>query len=182
MRLFEFEDKILEPIYEKVELGTRLGFEDGVTLFNSPDLQGVGFLANIVRERLNGNNAYYIHNRHINPTNICVHSCQFCAFGVKVEDETSYVKSLETIFEDAEKYEGGQVSEFHIVGGLHPDLPYQYYVNMLKGLKSRFPEVHIQAFTVVELEYLARLARMSLHETLIELKDAGLGIGSRWWC
>mgnify|MGYP006094746955 CR=1 FL=1 len=175
MRLFEFEDKILEPIYEKVELGTRLGFEDGVTLFNSPDLQGVGFLANIVRERLNGNNAYYIHNRHINPTNICVHSCQFCAFGVKVEDETSYVKSLETIFEDAEKYEGGQVSEFHIVGGLHPDLPYQYYVNMLKGLKSRFPEVHIQAFTVVELEYLARLARMSLHETLIELKDAGLG-------
>ncbi len=175
MRLFEFRDEKLEPIYEKVELGKRLDFEDGVILFNSPDINGVGYLANIVRERLNGDKAYYIHNRHINPTNICVHSCQFCAFGVKAEDESSYVKSLDVIFEDAEKYEHGQVSEFHIVGGLHPDLPYQYYVDMLKGLKSRFPEVHIQAFTAVELEYLSRLARIPLRDTLLELKDAGLG-------
>ncbi|KMP10959.1 radical SAM protein [Candidatus Nitromaritima sp. SCGC AAA799-A02] len=173
--LFEFEDPALKPIEEKVRAGQRLPFEDGVTLWNSFDLLGVGYLSNIVRERMHGDRTYFIHNRHINHTNICVNSCQFCAFGVKEDHPTAYTKSLEEIFSDAESYERGRVSEFHIVGGLHPDLPFQYYLDMISGLKQRFPEVHIQAFTAVELQYLAKIAGLPLRETLITLRDAGLG-------
>ena len=173
--IFEFEDKNLNPILEKVSAQERLSLEDGVTLWKSPDLLGVGYLANQVRERMNGDTTYFIHNRHINPTNICIHSCQFCAFGVKEDHPHAYEKSLDEIFLDAEKYNGGDVSEFHIVGGLHPDLPFEYYLDMLKGLKERFPEVHIQAFTAIELGYLAELANLPLDETLMILKNAGLG-------
>ena len=173
--MFEFEDKNLNPILKKVHGQERLSLEDGITLWKSPDLLGVGYLANQVRERINGDTTYFIHNRHINPTNICIHSCQFCAFGVKEDHPHAYEKSLDEIFLDAEKYNGGDVSEFHIVGGLHPDLPFEYYLDMLKGLKERFPEVHIQAFTAIELGYLAELANLPLDETLMILKSAGLG-------
>lgn len=173
--MFEYLDAKLKPLEDKVLNEERLTFEDGVTLFQSPDLLGVGRLANFVRERLNGNNAYFIHNRHINPTNICIHSCQFCAFGVKADAPNAYEKSLDEIFADAEAYQGGEVSEFHIVGGLHPDWPYRFYLDMVKGLKDRFPAVHLQAFTAVELHYLAQLAGRPLRETLIDLMDAGLG-------
>ncbi len=173
--MFEYLDAKLKPLEDKILNEERLTFEDGVTLFQSPDLLGVGRLANFVRERLNGNNAYFIHNRHINPTNICIHSCQFCAFGVKADAPNAYEKSLDEIFADAEAYQGGEVSEFHIVGGLHPDWPYRFYLDMVKGLKDRFPAVHLQAFTAVELHYLAQLAGRPLRETLIDLMDAGLG-------
>ena len=173
--LFEFEDAALKPLEEKVRAGERLSFEDGVTLWNSFDLLGVGYLANIVRERRHGDKTFFIHNRHINHTNICVNSCRFCAFGVKEDDPTAYLKPLDEIFADAEKYRGGKVSEFHIVGGLHPELPFQYYLDLLGGLKERFPHVHIQAFTAVELQYLAHIAKMPFRETLIALKEAGLG-------
>lgn len=173
--MFEYLDKRLKPLEAKVVAGERLSFEDGVTLFASTDLLGVGRLANLRREQLNGNNTYFIHNRHINPTNVCIHSCQFCAFGVKADAPNAYEKSLDEIFEDAGAYRGGEVSEFHIVGGLHPDWPYKIYLDMVKGLKERFPAVHIQAFTAVELHYLAELAGKPLRETLQELRDAGLG-------
>ncbi len=173
--VFTYLDPSLNAIERKVDAGERLSFEDGVTLWKSPDLLGVGQLANRVRERLNGDKTYFIHNRHINPTNICIHTCQFCAFGVKEDDPTAYMKSLDEIFKDAEAYNKGQVSEFHIVGGLHPDLPYSYYLEMVRGLKKRFPEAHIQAFTAVELDYLAQLAGKPLDETLEELMKAGLG-------
>ena len=101
--LFEFEDKNLLVIEEKVRAEERLSFDDGVTLWNSFDLLGVGYLANIVRDRMHGNQTYFIHNRHINHTNICVNTCQFCAFGVKEDHPTAYTKSLEEIFSDAEK-------------------------------------------------------------------------------
>ena len=173
--LFDFEDNKLKTIEEKVRAEERLSFEDGVILWNSFDLLGVGYLSNIVRERIHGNDTYFIHNRHINHTNICVNTCQFCAFGVKEGDPVAYTKSLDEIFSDAEKYKNGRVSEFHIVGGLHPDLPFQYYLDMISGLKDRFPDVHIQAFTAVELEYLAQIAKKSLKDTLVELRDVGLG-------
>ena len=172
---FQYEDDKLTIIEQKILAEERLSFDDGVTLWNSFDLLGVGYLSNIVRERMHGNDTYFIHNRHINHTNICVNSCQFCAFGVKEDDSMAYTKSLDEIYSDAEQYNSGCVSEFHIVGGLHPDLPFQYYLDMISGLKERFPEVHIQAFTAVELEYLSKIAGMSLRETLIELRDAGLG-------
>ncbi len=173
--VFEFEDKDLVPIESKVWAGERLSFADGVTLWNSFDLLGVGRLANIVRERLHGDKAYFIHNRHINPSNICVHGCQFCAFGVKEGDPTAYAKSLDEIFDDAEKYADGKVSEFHIVGGLHPDLPFEFYLDMLRGLKERFPSVHIQAFTAVELDFYSKISGLRLADTLDALNDAGLG-------
>ncbi|MFQ5482504.1 MAG: aminofutalosine synthase MqnE [Nitrospinaceae bacterium] len=173
--VFEFLDSALDPIAAKVRAGDRLSFDDGMILWQSRDLLGVGRLANLVRERLNGDHAYFIHNRHINPTNVCIHSCQFCAFGTKGDRPDAYVKSLEDIFRDAADYNKGMVSEFHIVGGLHPDLPYGYYLDMIRGLKERYPEVHIQAFTAVELDFLAKLAGQRLRTTLEELRDAGLG-------
>ena len=173
--LFQYEDENLKTIEKRVRAEERLSFDDGVILWNSFDLLGVGYLANLVRDRMHGDQTYFIHNRHINHTNICVNTCQFCAFGVKQDHPTAYTKSLEEIFSDAEKYKSGRVSEFHIVGGLHPDLPFQYYLDMIFGLKERFPDVHIQAFTAVELEYLAQIAGESLKEILIQLRDAGLG-------
>lgn len=173
--MFDYLDTSLKDIERKVDAGERLSFEEGVTLWKTPDILGVGHLANRVRERMNGDNTYFIHNRHINPTNICIHSCQFCAFGVKEDHPHAYMKSLEQIFDDAAAYNRGKVSEFHIVGGLHPDLPYSYYLDMVKGLKQRFPEVHIQAFTAIELGYLAELAGKPLEDTLAELYEAGLG-------
>ncbi|UCD12423.1 MAG: aminofutalosine synthase MqnE [Nitrospinaceae bacterium] len=173
--LFDYQDRRLAALEAKVRGEERLSFDEGVLLWTSPDLLGVGRLANIVRERRHGDQTYFIHNRHINPTNICVNSCRFCAFGVKADDPTAYEKSLDEIFSDAEKYHSGKVSEFHIVGGLHPDWPFDYYVDMLKGLKQRFPDVHIQAFTAVELDYLAKISGLPLKETLVVLKDAGLG-------
>ena len=172
---FEFADKTLAPLEEKVRAGERLSFDDGVRMWDSFDLLGVGYLANIARERIHGDKTFFIHNRHINHTNVCVNSCQFCAFGVKEDHPDAYTKSLEEVFADAEQYQSGKVSEFHIVGGLHPDLHYQYYLDMLRGLKERFPEVHIQAFTAVELEYLSLIAKKSLMDTLVDLKKAGLG-------
>ena len=173
--LFQYEDENLKTIEKRVRAEERLSFDDGVMLWNSFDLLGVGYLANLVRDRMHGDQTYFIHNRHINHTNICVNTCQFCAFGVKEDHPTAYTKSLEEIFSDAEKYKSGRVSEFHIVGGLHPDLPFQYYLDMISGLKEKFPDVHIQAFTAVELEYLAQIAGKPLKETLIQLSDAGLG-------
>ncbi len=173
--LFEFEDPGLKAIYTKVEADQRLSFEDGVRLFETPDLMGVGYLANMARERLNGDNTYFINNRHINHTNICVYNCRFCAFGTKADKPNAYEKSLEEIFDDAQKYENGNVSEFHIVGGLHPDFPFQYYLDLVEGLKERFPEVHIQAFTAIELQYLSELAGRPLKDTIAMLKDVGLG-------
>jgi len=173
--LFRYEDKNLKNIEKKVLSEERLSFADGIILWESFDLLGVGYLANIVRDRMHGDQTYFIHNRHINHTNVCVNTCQFCAFGVKEDNPTAYTKSLEEIFSDAEKYKSGRVSEFHIVGGLHPDLPFQYYLDMISGLKKRFRDVHIQAFTAVELEYLAQIAEKPLKETLIQLRDAGLG-------
>ncbi|MFQ5672188.1 MAG: aminofutalosine synthase MqnE [Nitrospinales bacterium] len=175
MPLFEFADEALKPIEAKVRAQNRLSFEEGVTLFETPDLLGVGYLANIVRERLNGDRAFFIHNRHINHTNICIHSCRFCAFGTKAERPDAYEKSLEEVFADAENYHSGKVSEFHIVGGLHPEFPFQYYLDMLSGLKKRFPEVHIQAFTAVELDHLAKMAGLPLRDTLLQMREAGLG-------
>ncbi|MBI5750050.1 MAG: aminofutalosine synthase MqnE [Nitrospinae bacterium] len=164
----------LKKIEEKVNNNQRLSFEDGVTLFNSPDLLTIGCLANIVRERKNGDKAYFISNRHINHTNICVNRCRFCAFSKDSGEDGAYTMSVEDVLSSAGEHNKG-VSEFHIVGGLHPDLPFQYYLDMLNSLKNKYPDVHIQGFTAVEIEYLARMAGLSIKDILIRLREAGLG-------
>jgi len=165
----------LRPIADKVLAGERLSAADGETLYRSHDLLGIGSLANLVRERWNGDKAYFIVNRHINYTNACTNECRFCAYHRAPGHPEAYAMPLEEIFRIAEAHAGEGISELHIVGGLHPDLPYRYYLEMLSGLKSRHPDIHLQAFTMVEIDHIARMGGKSLRETLQELKDAGLG-------
>ena len=173
--MIKINDNNLIPIARKVETGERLSFEDGLILDSTPDLLGLGALANIVREKKNGDNAYYISNRHINHTNVCVNSCKFCAFSTKEDDDDAYTMQVADVMEQAHKYDGENFSEFHIVGGLHPTLGYDYYIEMMRRLNEDFPTVHIQAFTAVEIEYFAEISGKSVRDVLQELKDNGLG-------
>jgi aminodeoxyfutalosine synthase len=168
------DDRRLLPILEKVERKERLSFDDGVTLYRTGDLLAVGYMANMVRERLHGNVTYYNVNRHINPTDVCVASCRLCAFGKKARDPKAYTMSLEQVWETAGRGYAEAVTEFHIVGGLHPELSIDWFCEMLRGLKERYPEVHLKAFTMVEIAFLARRAKISIREALQKLIDAGV--------
>jgi aminodeoxyfutalosine synthase len=169
-----FDDPRLIPIRTKVEAGERLSFDDGMVLFQTTDILGVGYLANIVRERLHGNKTYFNVNRHINPTDVCVASCRLCAFGKRVRDPKAYTMSLEEVWFKAGEGWSEAVTEFHIVGGLHPELTLDWFCEMLRGLKQRFPQVHLKAFTMVEIAYLARRSKITVRETLERLRDAGM--------
>ena len=170
-----FQDPELMPIYHKVAAQERLSSEDGVTLYRSGDLLGVGYLANLVRERLHGRKAYYIYNQHVNYSNVCMNGCQFCAFGKSADDPEAYTMTLSEILDKVRERLDEPMTEIHMVGGLHPDLPFSYYLDMLRGIKELRPDVHMQAFTAVEIAYLAELAELSVAETLEALKEAGLG-------
>ena len=167
-------DESLHPILDKVQAGRRLSFEDGLTLYRSPDLLAVGHMANLVRERLHQNITYFNVNRHINPTDVCVASCRLCAFGKKAKDPRAYTWSLDEVWHRAGEGWSEAVTEFHIVGGLHPELTLDWYCDMIRGLKQRFPQVHMKAFTMVEVAYLARRAKITIRETLERLKQAGV--------
>ena len=171
---FQTDDRRLEPIAEKVRAGERLSFEDGVTLYRTGDMLAVGWLANLVRERLHGDTTYFNVNRHINPTNVCVASCRLCAFGRKKGDAGTYTMALEEAYETAASGYTDAVTEFHIVGGLHPDLPFEYFMDLVRGLKERFPKVHIKAFTMVEIAFLAKRGKMTILEALEKMKAAGV--------
>jgi aminodeoxyfutalosine synthase len=170
-----FADDKLIPIHEKVIRRERLTREDGLTLYRTPDLLGVGHLADLVRRRLHGDKAYYIYNQHINYSNICVSGCKFCAFGKKSGDPEAYEMTLADILAKVRERLHEPITEIHIVGGLHPDLPFSYYLEMLQGIKSLRPGVHLQAFTAVEIAHLADIAGLSVAKTLTALKEAGLG-------
>jgi aminodeoxyfutalosine synthase len=169
-----FEDSRLRPIREKVEAGERLSFEDGAALYRSSDLLAVGYLANSVRERQHGDVTYFNVNRHINPTDVCVASCRLCAFGKKSKDPKAYTMSLEEAWHVAGTGWSESITEFHIVGGLHPELSLDWFCELLRGLKERFPQVHLKAFTMVEIAFFARRAKISVRETLERLRDAGM--------
>jgi aminodeoxyfutalosine synthase len=171
---FQTDDPRLEPIADKVLAGTRLDYEDGLALYRSPDILAVGWLANSVREKLHGDVAYFNVNRHINPTNVCVASCRLCAFGRKKDTPGTYTMALEEAWQAAASGYTEAVTEFHIVGGLHPDLPFQYFMDLVSGLKERFPKVHIKAFTMVEVAFLAKRAKISIPEVLERMKAAGV--------
>jgi aminodeoxyfutalosine synthase len=168
------EDRRLKPVLEKVEAGERLSYEDGVAMFRSHDILALGYMANVVRERLHGDRTYFNVNRHINPTDVCVASCRLCAFGKRVKDPSAYTMSLEQVWEVAGKGYAEAVTEFHIVGGLHPELTLDWFCEMISGLKDRYPRVHLKAFTMVEVAYLARRAKLSVRATLERLKAAGV--------
>lgn len=168
------QDASLVPLLAKVERGDRLSAEDGLALYRSRDLLALGYMANRVRERLHGNVTYFNVNRHINPTDVCVASCRLCAFGKKARDPRAYTLSLEQVWETAARGWSEAVTEFHIVGGLHPELTLDWYCEMLRGLKQRFPQVHLKALTMVEIAWLARRSQLSIEQTLARLMAAGV--------
>jgi aminodeoxyfutalosine synthase len=171
---FQTDDSRLRPLHEKVLSRERLSSEDALVLYQTADILAVGWLANHVRERLHGDQTYFNVNRHINPTNVCVAACRLCAFGRKKGAPGAYTMALQEAFETAASGYSEAVTEFHIVGGLHPDLPFQYFLDLVSGLKQRFPRVHLKAFTMVEVAYLAKRAKLSIAETLQQLKAAGV--------
>jgi aminodeoxyfutalosine synthase len=168
--------EILKPIREKVEAGERLSLDDGLVL-ERPDvpLPEVGELANFVRERKNGNAAYYNINTHLNPTNVCVYRCVFCAFRSDLRDPKGYMMSDEQILaRGGEAVENG-CTEMHIVGGLHHQMKYDWYVNIIRLLHNAYPELHLKAWTPVEIDWFCRLAKKSVREVLEDMAGAGLG-------
>ena len=167
-------DQRLQPIAAKVPAGERLSAEDGLTLYESSDLLAIGWLANHVREKRHGNICYYNINRHINPTNVCGAHCKLCAFGRDNDAAGAYTYSLDEIWHRAGQGVAEGATEFHIVGGLHPDLPFSFYLDMIRGLKQRFPQVHLKAFTMVEVGFYSRISKLSVRDTLLAMKDAGV--------
>jgi aminodeoxyfutalosine synthase len=164
----------LAEIAEKVDRRERLSFEDGLKLFECDDFVAVGSLANQVRERINGNLTYYNINRHMNYTNVCVSDCAFCGFYRRVKDPEAYEWSVSECIEIARKAYQEGARELHIVGGLHPRLQFDYYTSLLSELKVNFPDMHLKAFTMVELDHLVRTCRMSDEEVIDGLIAAGL--------
>src|SRR5260370_34090855 len=171
---FQTADPRLLPIKDKVLACERLNEADALALYGTGDILAVGWLANLVRERMHGDKAYFNVNRHINPTNVCVAACRLCAFGRKKDAPGAYTMALEEAFQTAASGYTEAVTEFHIVGGLHPDLPFQYFLDLVSGLKERFPQVHMKAFTMVEVAYLAKRAKLTIRETLEKMKEAGV--------
>src|SRR5882724_13702417 len=171
---FQTDDPRLQPIHAKVLVRARLDEQDALALYRTGDVLAVGWLANHVRERMHGDVTYFNVNRHINPTNVCVAACKLCAFGRKKSAPAGYTMALEEAWETAASGYSEAVTEFHIVGGLHPDLPLEYYLALVRGLKERFPQVHVKAFTMVEVSFLARRAKITIPEVLMRLKDAGV--------
>jgi aminodeoxyfutalosine synthase len=164
----------LKQINDKVLAGKRLNRNDGISLFKSNDLLALGRMATHVAQHKNGNRVYFVQNMHINPTNICVNRCKFCAFSRSKGEPGAYEMSIDDILNKA-LTAGKGVRELHIVSGLHPDLPFAWYLDMLRALKQSFPKLHLKAFTAVEIDYLAKLSGLSVIETLEQLRDAGLG-------
>jgi aminodeoxyfutalosine synthase len=164
----------LQPLAEKILAGERLTDSETLPLFTHPDLHALGALANLARHRRVGNQASYLVNRYINYSNYCILSCQFCAFARKKRDADGFELSAETMVEKARQALALGVTELHIVGGLHPSLPFSYYLGFLRALKALDPRLQLKCFTAIEILHLAWLARKSVPDTLAELKEAGL--------
>src|SRR5436305_1141291 len=168
-------DPALHAIAEKVQSHEPLSQADGQALYASRDIHAIGRLANLVRTRLHGNRTYYNRNRHINYTNVCALSCKFCSFYRKRGEEGAYEMPVEQVIETAAKAQAAGATEVHIVGGLHPWLKFDYYLDMLRGIRAACPELHVKAFTAIEIIHFGRVARMSTEQVLSALRDAGLG-------
>ena len=169
-------DSALAPLADKVEAGERLSFDDGVALFRSDDITGIGHLADSVNRAKHGDRVMFAANQHINPTNICIlrKTCVFCSYARLPKEEGAYRYTMEQIWEEAATANSTLTREFHIVGGLDMKAGLAYYTEMFRGLKERHPHVHIKALTAVEIAHIARIEKMSIRDTLIALHEAGL--------
>jgi aminodeoxyfutalosine synthase len=162
-------------IAEKVRAGKRISEEEAISLFECDDLLAVGELAALVNERKNGKRVFFNVNRHINHTNVCVNRCGFCAFSRAPGEPGAYTMGLDEIRQRAEQASAEGATEIHIVGGLHPDLPFSFYLDMLRTVRDVSPRLHVKAFTAVEIDYLMKISGLSPDETLRSLREAGLG-------
>ena len=174
--LNRLSDRALQPIAEKLAAGQRLDDADGLTLYQSPDLLGVGALADAVNRAKHGNVVTFAANQHINPTNVCIlrKTCVFCGYARLPKEEGAYRYTLEQVLAEAEPARNGLTKEFHIVGGLDMKAGLEYYTTMFRALKREFPHVHIKALTAVEIAHIARIEKMSWEDVLVALRDAGL--------
>ncbi len=168
---------MLRKIEEKILAEKRLTKRDALRLFETDDIFSLGRLASSVAEKKNGKKAYFIRNRHINPTNICVNRCRFCAFSRSAGQEGAFELTVDEITNKLRPLvqTAHPISEVHIVGGLHPDWPFEYYLEMISTIRNNFPKLHIKAFTAVEVDYMARISGLGLEGTLTALKSNGLG-------
>ncbi|MCU0710073.1 MAG: radical SAM protein, partial [Pirellula sp.] len=175
MRTPELNDRF-RVIRDKVEQGGRLDLEDGIFLY-SPEvsLHDIGQLANLVRERINGNVGYYNINTHLNPTNVCVYRCRFCAFRSDLRDPKGYVMSDEQILARGQEAIDNGCTEMHIVGGLHHKLGYDWYRGILSLLHNAYPQLHLKGWTAVEIDWFEFLTKWSTRQVLEDLREAGLG-------
>jgi aminodeoxyfutalosine synthase len=168
--------KELEPILRKVDGGLRISGEDAMVLYESADINGIGTIANIVRERKNGNVATYIHNRYINYSNVCILACQFCAFGAKKREAHAFELAIPEIVDTARDALQQGITEIHMVGGLHPSLKGDWYLQLLRDLSALDQKLIIKAFTAIEIRHLSeRVFKRSIRETLELLRENGLG-------
>jgi len=174
--LHRLSDPALQPIAEKVAAGERLDDADGLTLFRSPDLLGVGALADGVNRATHGDVVTFAANQHINPTNVCIlrKTCVFCGYARLPKEEGAYRYTIDQVLAEAEPARNGLTKEFHIVGGLDMKAGLEYYTTMFRALKREFPHVHIKALTAVEIAHIARIEKMSWEDVLIALREAGL--------
>lgn len=162
-------------VEEKVKSGERFDREEALLLFQNSDLLFLGGLAHQVKRKKTGEKVYFNVNRHINLTNICVSRCRFCAFSCDPEDKHAYTLNPEQVIKMVEEALPLGITEIHLVSALHPSLPFEYYVEMVSCLKERFPHIHIQAFTGVEIKYFSEISGLSIKEVLLKLKEVGLG-------
>ena len=166
----------MDTIRQKVEAGERLSFDEGLYLYRPEvPLHDVGQLANLVRERKNGNFAYYNINTHLNPTNICVYRCTFCAFRSDLRDPKGYLMSDQQILARGQEAVDNGCTEMHIVGGLHHQQDYDWYVNIIRILHEAYPSLHLKGWTAVEINWFQFLTKKSIRDILTDLKDAGMG-------
>ena len=166
----------LRDLYDKAVAGERFSDTDALRLFESKDLNAVGAIADFVNQRKNGRRASYIINRYVNYSNYCILSCQFCSFARKKRDKDGFELSVDEIVQKAREALALGITELHIVGGLHPSLPFSYYTDMLRALRELDGRLQLKCFTAIEVLHLAWLAKKSVKETLSELRDAGLFI------
>ena len=164
----------LFDLYDKVQEGKRLSFEDGIRLYETPNLTAVGYLANLVREKRHGSKTYFVRNQHLNYTNICNKFCKFCSFYAKKGGPAPYEFSLKEVEERLLRYRHIPITELHVVGGINPRLSYSYYIDLVKMIKQIRPETHIKAFTAVEIVQIAQIGKTTIEQALTDLKAAGL--------
>ena len=168
-------DPALKGVAQKVKEGSRITDADGMVLFNKADLPFVGALANFIREKLHGDKTYFNRNFHIEPTNVCVFSCKFCSYSkLYAQKEEGWELSIDQMLDIVKSYDGKPITEVHIVGGVHPKMNLDYFIELIQKIHAHRPDLHVKGFTAVELDYMFRKAKLTVAEGMQKLKDAGL--------